>query len=433
MRLSKSIGIILIFLIVSLSPVLAASYSYDTRGNLVSGDGLYREYDSSNHLVRVHLGDDSNGMLIVNYTWHPLEERVWAKHIYFNGTLNETSFYISETFMQVVNSSGSYNLTYVYQQKDLIGFSENRNQDWNLLDHKGSSTGVMNRSGAVIETTQYEPYGKIISGGATSKLDYEGEENDPTTGMIDFDARMVDPELGMFMQPDTLIQNVYDPQSLNHYTFERNNPYRRIEVDGRYSKDIHYDVTYDAAIAGGFSQTDAAVIASANVNTDENLKTSPLNPFATMKYHYASREDAEARLADAIEAGDLQAFGQAMHTYQDTYSHSGENPFTHSFKTLTSSKFFNAPYSPSLNPDNPQSKPGNYQVMVQNTALYTQIFSASQNSGAGFSSGDVRTLLSGGSIKSGGSSYKIQATPKGGKELVKVTPIRSSSSRRRSK
>ena len=38
--------------------------------------------------------------------------------------------------------------------------------------------------------------------------------------------------MGIVCQPDTLIQNVYDPQSLNRYMFERGNPYNRVDPTG---------------------------------------------------------------------------------------------------------------------------------------------------------------------------------------------------------
>lgn len=327
--MKKSVSIFIVTLVSTVSFVQSASYSYDTRGNLVSGDGLYREYDNSNHLVRVRVGDDSSGMLVVNYTWHPLDERVWAKHVYFNGTLNETSYYISETFMQVVNSTGSYNLTYVYQQKDLIGFSENTNKNWNLLDHKGSSTGIMNRSGIVIETTQYEPYGKILTGGATSKLDYEGEENDPTTGMIDFDARMVDPELGMFMQPDTVIQNVYDPQTLNHYTFERNNPYIYEDENGQAFILWHGIGTYVGLRALGYSHFDASSYAIEAMVPDFHSNEAYYNDEFGLQYkdfHLGPETDGmtkdqarqimQGRAKDFVQSSDarnLHVMGDAVH------------------------------------------------------------------------------------------------------------------------
>ena len=63
-------------------------------------------------------------------------------------------------------------------------------------------------------------------------FDYEGEEFDSTTNDYDFDARRYNPFLKTFIQPDSLIQDVYDPQTLNHYAFERNNPYGNTDEDG---------------------------------------------------------------------------------------------------------------------------------------------------------------------------------------------------------
>ena len=49
---------------------------------------------------------------------------------------------------------------------------------------------------------------------------------------MDFHFRKYKPQWGKFTQPDTLIQNVYDQQSLNRYAFERNNPYKYTDPTG---------------------------------------------------------------------------------------------------------------------------------------------------------------------------------------------------------
>lgn len=54
----------------------------------------------------------------------------------------------------------------------------------------------------------------------------------------DFGFRKYNPKEPPIMhQPDTLIQNVYDPQSLNRYAFERNNPYRYTDPTGHQYKE----------------------------------------------------------------------------------------------------------------------------------------------------------------------------------------------------
>lgn len=42
----------------------------------------------------------------------------------------------------------------------------------------------------------------------------------------------MNPDWGIFTQPDTLIQNVYDPQQLNRYMFERGNSLKYEDRDG---------------------------------------------------------------------------------------------------------------------------------------------------------------------------------------------------------
>ena len=59
-----------------------------------------------------------------------------------------------------------------------------------------------------------------------------GSKFDSSYREVDFKFRKYNPEWGLFTQPDTLIQNVYDPQTLNRYMFERANPYKYTDPDG---------------------------------------------------------------------------------------------------------------------------------------------------------------------------------------------------------
>ena len=48
--------------------------TYDANGNLISGDGKFREYNSLNQLVKVYNGSDALGLLQEELTYHPTEE-----------------------------------------------------------------------------------------------------------------------------------------------------------------------------------------------------------------------------------------------------------------------------------------------------------------------------------------------------------------------
>ena len=101
-----------------------------------------------------------------------------------------------------------------------------------MPDHLGSTSLVTDSSGNAIENTSYAPFGEILSGGDASRYQYEGKEFDSTTGQYDFHFRGYKSEWGKFTQPDSLLPNVYDPQQLNRYAFERNNPFRYTDEKG---------------------------------------------------------------------------------------------------------------------------------------------------------------------------------------------------------
>ena len=109
-------------------------------------------------------------------------------------------------------------------------------------DHLGSSTVISNSSGSIVENTTYSPYGKIISGGRVSRYDYTRQEFDSVLQDYDYNARRYKNEWGIFTQSDIVIQNLFDPQILNHYSYARNNPYLFIDPDGR---DIYFFGNYD--------------------------------------------------------------------------------------------------------------------------------------------------------------------------------------------
>ena len=100
-------------------------------------------------------------------------------------------------------------------------------------DHLGSTSVITNQSGGIVEQTFYEPFGGIVSGGNLSRYDYEGREFSSLTQDYDFRFRKYDPELKLFTQPDAGVNNIYDPQELNRYAFERNNPYKYVDRDGK--------------------------------------------------------------------------------------------------------------------------------------------------------------------------------------------------------
>lgn len=92
-------------------------------------------------------------------------------------------------------------------------------------DHLGGTNIITNSSGTPTQRLEYSPFGStyLAQGTSTTNYKYTGKESDPT-GLYYYGARYYDPELGRFIQADTYVQDISDPQSLNRYTYCRNNP-----------------------------------------------------------------------------------------------------------------------------------------------------------------------------------------------------------------
>jgi RHS repeat-associated protein len=228
---------------------------YDGNGNLITGDGKYRVYNEFNQLVEVYSGNDTSGEVLEFYLWHPTEDRILMKKV-FNGSVypEEVVVYVNDNFdKSYTNPSADAFINetyYVYDDYGLVGEivynTTFRGTDDHPVfpasflkkifyhsDHLGSTTVITNSSGGVVEKTFYDPYGEIISGGEIGRYQYEGKEFSFVTGDYDFNFRKYDPELGIFTQPDAVLVNVYDPQQLNRYSFERRNPYGYVDRDGK--------------------------------------------------------------------------------------------------------------------------------------------------------------------------------------------------------
>lgn len=199
-----------------------------------------------------------------------------------------------------------------------------------LNDHKGSVQVVVNESGAKVEETFYSPFGEIISGGSTTRFDYEGKEFDSVVGDYDYHARKYCPGLGRFCTPDSMLPNVYDPQQLNRYAFEKNNPQNFKDEEGNAAIWIHGMDTFVSYAVAGFSLSQSWTIAKGAMEPDlyrsrnsgwAQTAAKYLHPDLKMEhsddaekyYHEESDYNLEADYWNAINSGDLEKAGNIEH------------------------------------------------------------------------------------------------------------------------
>ena len=103
-----------------------------------------------------------------------------------------------------------------------------------LIDHLGSTATTTDVSGARVTELRYYPYGDTRYNGGNQKTNYRftGQRWDQGHGLYWYNSRWYDPYLNRWIQPDTIIPDPGDPQSLNRYSFASNNPVRYIDSNG---------------------------------------------------------------------------------------------------------------------------------------------------------------------------------------------------------
>jgi RHS repeat-associated protein len=157
-------------------------------------------------------------------------------------------------------------------------------------DHLGSITAVSNANGNVIARQNFDAWGRrrkvqdySYLPQNTSSTDnglnnngtlpqwlyrgYTGHEHLDEFALINMNARLYDPVVGMFLSPDNYIQAPGNTQNYNRYAYCLNNPLKYTDPSG--------NITY-AAIVGfirGFFSTGQGLNARFNAGFDESEKT----------------------------------------------------------------------------------------------------------------------------------------------------------------
>ncbi|MBN2880885.1 RHS repeat-associated core domain-containing protein, partial [Candidatus Woesearchaeota archaeon] len=141
------------------------------------------------------------------------------------------TYYLDSVVVQKVNNSIT-ETTYIYDDSRLIASEENNVTQFYLTDHQGSVDAVVDSSGNLLYDLEYLPFGLSYQDNE-SRFTFTGKELD-LSGLMYYESRYYSPFLRRFTQPDSVIPALYDTQSLNRYSYVRNNPVVYIDPTGHF-------------------------------------------------------------------------------------------------------------------------------------------------------------------------------------------------------
>ena len=203
--------------------------AYDAAGNVTNdGNGNQPTYDAENRIAT-----DAG----VNYFYDADVFRMEKSSgtMYWPGPGGEV---LSET-----NLNGTINEEYIYFAGRRIARVDRPSGavHYYFSDNLGSTGLVTDDQGNVQEREYFYPFGGIVStvGSDSNHYKFTSKERDIESNLDNFGARFFTSSLGRFMTPDWAARPTAvpyavfgDPQSLNLYSYVRNDPVTNADADG---------------------------------------------------------------------------------------------------------------------------------------------------------------------------------------------------------
>lgn len=180
-----------------------------------------------------------------------------------------------------------------------------------FADHLKSASVVTDASGSIKADSDYEPWGgeRQFINNDSNRYKFTGKERDIESGLDYFGARYYGSRLGRFLTPDWAGKPMAvpyaefgDPQSLNLYSYVRNSPIMRVDLDG------HDYRSFDSHTSGSGEQPefneshgDSGVDADYDSSTDLATGTTTV---------YRPGSQASGVTQQAINAGNFVVVGE---------------------------------------------------------------------------------------------------------------------------
>jgi len=238
----------------------AGAYTYDKIGNRIGGGRTYADtgrsrltavgsesftYDAEGHLLQRSGG----AMGTVQYRWNALGQLDTVKvlggatTVYgydgvgqrvrktVNGVTTRYVLHDGQVALELDATGGIVaEYTYYAGTDRPHGMRRGGVQYFYVQDAEGNVSGLLNASGAVVETYTYTPQGELVGGGGgvTNPYRYKGREWDAEAGLYYMRARYYDPGTSRFLSEDPIGL----AGGLNPYVFGEADPVNNMDPTG---------------------------------------------------------------------------------------------------------------------------------------------------------------------------------------------------------
>lgn len=218
-------------------------YSYDSVGNNTADSLNSYTYDAENQIISA-----SAGGTYYCYTYDGFGQRIQKATASSSACSSPTAYELywrsisGDTLAETDGSGSTTNSSY----KEYVFFAGRRiaqstpstsTVNYYFADHLGSTRVVTNATGTACYEADFLPYGTentpaSFTNTCSTNYKFTGYERDSETGLDYAFARYYNQRMGRFGTGDPLAGDIGDPQTLNRYSYARNNPVNFIDPGG---------------------------------------------------------------------------------------------------------------------------------------------------------------------------------------------------------
>lgn len=198
------------------------SYQYDSNGNLVARGAYTVDYTSFNKPSRIEsaAGDTS-------FSYGPNRSR------YRQEVDGKVIYYIGGGLYEETHESGAVSQkSYVGDFAQHIKTASEERLEYVHRDHLGSVRAITDHAGNVLTKLEYTPFGEVIGDISDTTRGFTDHEHLADSGLIHMNGRVYDPVIGRFLSPDPILQDPYNSQNYNRYSYVWNNPLSLVDPSG---------------------------------------------------------------------------------------------------------------------------------------------------------------------------------------------------------